>query len=110
MKEWRCPICDEEYADPIYKADGEIVGCGNCVDDYFADSLPRMGVNLPPGDGLFDYSCPSCGEGIPDRLYFRDGVCIGCEECIEVCNVDECRELIENDEDPGMDNGKENEQ
>ena len=44
------------------------------------------------------YECPVCGEEIPygTDLYFRDGECVGCENCITTkCVEDYWVETVE---------------
>lgn len=38
VKEYFCPLCGEP-CETIYKCDGEIVGCDNCVEAFDASEL-----------------------------------------------------------------------
>lgn len=40
--EYHCPICDSTECEKVYKSDGEIIGCDQCIDyDYIEDLDPN---------------------------------------------------------------------
>lgn len=105
--DWYCPQCGELQPETMYKGDtGAILGCSDCVDMRWTDTLPTVDIPLPPGYGPWDTSCPVCGEGDPEKLYYIGDRCVGCDACVQECGIEECLELLEENEDPGMDEGR----
>lgn len=74
-----CPECDAEDPEYFYRADGDIIGCSECVKMASPEQYDA-------GKEWEAYNCPFCGAEA-DYLYEKDGAIIGCPECVD-CDYD----------------------
>lgn len=77
-EEPRCPVCDSDLSATLYKVDGEIVGCQDCVSiidiwDFCPDEeYPK---------------CPVCGSPSASEVIKKDGKVVGCDECVSEVDI-----------------------
>lgn len=78
-----CPECGMalEYGDELYIRDGEVIGCGWCLD------RTRVGALIAPAEaaGEPDYICPECGMSMSagEKIYASGNTVVGCGYCVE---------------------------